>query len=57
MAKCVYFCYCKYCSKGYIQEKQEYGYTDLTDKECNYKNKFEACPEFKVGQVNPKLVK
>lgn len=38
---CIYFAYCKYCKKPYIEEKKKYGYADLTEFPC----KKEKCEE------------
>ena len=35
---CIYFTYAKYCDKDYAKEKQDYGYSDLTEHICEYKD-------------------
>ena len=35
---CIYFTYAKYCDKDYAKEKQDYGYSDLTEHICKYKD-------------------
>lgn len=40
---CLYFTYQMYCEKDYMIEKQTYGYADLTEYKCPFKEKQEIC--------------
>lgn len=43
---CIYFCYAKYCDKDYYIEKQKYGYSDLTDYVCGFKDCQMKCKDY-----------
>jgi hypothetical protein len=44
---CIYFVYKKYCDKNYKIEKQKYGYADLTDYKCEFKDCQIKCKNYK----------
>lgn len=47
---CIYFIYKKYCDKDYLKEKQEYGYSDLTEHKCEFKNCQNKCQNYVKGE-------
>lgn len=48
---CVYFCYKKYCKKQYAVDNAKYGYADLTDYECKFKDCQEKCGNY-ITKIN-----
>lgn len=48
--KCIYFCYCDYCDKFYNIDKYKYGYADLTEYPCEYKDNQSKCVNFKENK-------
>jgi len=36
----------KYCDKDYAKEKHKYGYSDLTEHECKFKDCQEKCKDY-----------
>jgi len=44
---CIYFVYKKYCDKEFAKEKQKYGYADLTDYKCEFKDCQIKCKNYK----------
>lgn len=42
----MYYVYCKYCDKDYLKEKQEYGYSDLTEHICKYRDCQQRCENY-----------
>ena len=47
---CIYFCYKQYCDKDYKIEKQKYGYADLTDYKCEFKDCQNKCKNYKENK-------
>lgn len=47
MPICIFFCYKRYCYKQYNKEKIKYGYADMTEFICPYKDHQYDCKEFK----------
>ena len=45
---CIYFSYCRYCKKPYLEDKKKFGYADLTEYEC----KKDKCKEMIVVKKN-----
>lgn len=40
---CAYFTYRMYCEKDYMLDKQLYGYADLTEYKCPFKENQDKC--------------
>lgn len=40
---CIYFTYQLYCEKDYMLDKQLYGYADLTEYKCQFKENQDKC--------------
>lgn len=47
---CIYFCYQLYCDKFIELEKQLYGYADLTEHKCGYKDCQNKCQNYVKGE-------
>lgn len=43
---CIYLCYCNLCDKFYNEEKQLYGYSDLTDYPCKFLENQARCKNY-----------
>lgn len=43
---CIYFIYSKYCDKFSSAERQLYGYSDLTEHICQFKDCPEKCKNY-----------
>jgi len=43
---CLYFVYERYCDKDCAEEVKKYGYSDLTEHKCNFKDCQKRCKNY-----------
>jgi hypothetical protein len=43
---CIYYVYAKYCDKDCAEEKNKFGYSDLTEHICEYKDCQMKCKNY-----------
>jgi hypothetical protein len=43
---CVYFVYSRYCDKDYAKEVRDFGYSDLTEHICEFKDCQVKCKNY-----------
>ena len=43
---CIYFSYAKYCDKDCAEEKNKFGYSDLTEHICEFKDCQARCKNY-----------